>query len=224
MAARRKTARRTAKKGAKRSAARKPAKKKSGAGQPAKAAKPKAAAAPAIEAMAQKIVRTMTQTAPGKIPFRELYAENATSQECGPMPPAVGLAAIQAKAAGYESQVREQSWKAKNVWAKGQSVAIEWVGKIVFKNGNALDLKEIAVHDVRDGKIVAERYYYDPSAFAAAAGGGASAPTPSASSGSSTSSRSSAPAAIASAYDDDDDEEEDEDDSDETSPIDPLDL
>jgi ketosteroid isomerase-like protein len=222
MAARRKTARKTAKKGAKKSA-RKPASKKSGARKPAKAAKPKGAAAPAIEAMAQKIVRTMTHTAPGKIPFRELYAENATSQECGPMPPAIGRAAIEAKAAGYESQVREQKWTAKNVWAKGNTVAIEWVGKVVFKNGNALDLKEIAVHDVRDGKIVAERYYYDPSAFAAAVGGAASAPTPSASS---TSSRSSAPAAIASAYDDDDDddEEEDEDEGDETSPIDPLDL
>jgi ketosteroid isomerase-like protein len=223
MAARRKTARKTAKKGARRSAARKPARnKKSGARKPAKVAKPKAAAAPAIEAMAQKIVRTMTHTPPGKIPFRELYAENATSQECGPMPPAIGLAAIEAKAAGYESQVREQKWTAKNVWARGNTVAIEWVGKVMFKNGNALDLKEVAVHDVRDGKIVAERYYYDPSAFAAAAGGGASASAPSAlpgGSGSSLSSRASAPAAIASAY-----EEEEEEDDDETSPIDPLDL
>ncbi len=225
MAARRKTARKPAKK----TATRKPAKKKSAARKPAKtakaAAKPKAAAAPTIEAVAQKIVRSMTQTPVGKIQFRDLYAENATSQESGPMPPAVGIAAIEAKAAGFETQIREQSWKAKNVWAKGNTVAIEWAGKLVFKNGNSLDLKEIAVHDVRGGKIVAERYYYDPTGFAAAAsGGGAGASSSTASSLSRPTAKaaSAAKAAVASAYEAED--EEDDDEGDDASPIDPLDL
>ncbi len=166
MAAKRKTAGKTAKRSAK-------ARPKARAGAKKKAAK---AAAPTIEGLAQRIVRTMTK--PGSIPLRELYAENATSKESGPMPPAVGLAAIEAKGAGFEAMVKEQSWKAAHVWTRGNAIAIEWVGRIAFKNGRSIDLSEIAVHEVKNGKIVAERYYYDPAPFAAATQAGASAPTP----------------------------------------------
>jgi ketosteroid isomerase-like protein len=166
MAARRKVAA----KGAKRSAKARPKVR-------ARAKKPAKAAAPAIGAVAQKILRTMTR--PGSVKLADLYTENATSKESGPMPPAVGLAAIEAKGKGFEAIVKEQAWKATHVWTGKNSVAIEWTGRIVFKNGRTLDLSEVAVHEIKNGKIAAERYYYDPAPFAAASqGAGASPPPP----------------------------------------------
>jgi ketosteroid isomerase-like protein len=162
--------RRTAGKGSKRSAKARPRARATAKKKPAKAA------APTVEALAAKIVRTMAK--PGSIPLRDLYAENATSKESGPMPPAVGLAAIEAKGAGFEAMVKQQSWKAEHVWTRGNAIAIEWVGHIALKNGRSLDLSEVAVHEIKNGKIVAERYYYDPAPFAAATQPAASAPAP----------------------------------------------
>ena len=173
----------------------------------ARATAAKKAAAPTIDAIAARIVRTMTK--PGSIPLRELYAENATSKESGPMPPAVGLAAIEAKGTGFESLVKEQSWKAEHVWTRGNTIAIEWVGKIAFKNGRSINLSEVAVHEIKNGKIVAERYYYDPAPFAAATQAGTSASTP-------TPPRRQTPPPRYEDTDDDDDEP--------SSSIDPLDL
>ena len=38
--------------------------------------------------------------------------------------------------------------------------------EVKLRDGRLVSLQETAVHDVRDGKIVSERYYYNPMALA----------------------------------------------------------
>ena len=73
-----------------------------------------------------------------------------------------------AKAAGFEAELESGTWNARNQWVKGNTIAIEWEAQLRFKNGRSVTLEEIAVHEIRGGKIVAERYYYDPALVIAA--------------------------------------------------------
>jgi ketosteroid isomerase-like protein len=52
------------------------------------------------------------------------------------------------------------------VWTGKNTVCIEWDGEVTLRDGRSVHLREIAVHEIKDGKIQHERYYYDPSALA----------------------------------------------------------
>ena len=46
-----------------------------------------------------------------------------------------------------------------------------------MRDGRTVQLTEVAVHEIKDGKIQSERYYYDPSALAPPAESGGLPPT-----------------------------------------------
>lgn len=126
------------------------------------------------EALARRIVRLANQ--PGKLDLTETYAEACVSRE--PLgPPASGIAGLREKYADWESIVESQRWTAKNTFVKGNRICIEWHCDMTLQDGRELALEEVALHEVRGGKIVSERYYYDPSVFGAPAEPEA-APTP----------------------------------------------
>lgn len=126
---------------------------------------PKGRSTPTPESIARKIVRA-TSGDPSRIKLEDFYAESCSSVEPGGRPPVVGLDALRAKLDWWRSIVKRQSWKSRNVWIKANTICIEWHAEVELQDGRKVDLDEIAIHEVRGGKIVAERYYYDPSLFA----------------------------------------------------------
>lgn len=119
---------------------------------------------PSIEAIARKIVRATTN--PAQLKLGDLYSESCTSLEAGSTEPTVGLAGLADKLAWWESITEDQTWKPRNVWTKGNTIAIQWDAEVKFRDGRTIQFDEVAVHEVRGGKIVAECYYYDPTLFA----------------------------------------------------------
>ena len=119
---------------------------------------------PSLESVARKIVRVTKNLSQLKI--ADLYSESCSSIEPGPGEPVVGLEALDQKLAFWMSSVEQQTWKPRNVWIKGNTIAIQWDADLKFKDGRSVAFEEVAVHEVRGGKIVAERYYYDPSVLA----------------------------------------------------------
>jgi ketosteroid isomerase-like protein len=121
-------------------------------------------AKPGIEAVARKIVRATQQ--PG-FPFVTLYAPDCTSAE--PMgEPARGHAGLEEKNARWAQMQLSSKWTARNVWTGKRTVCIEWDGEVQLRDGRTVNLREIAVHEIKDGKIQHERFYYDPMALAPA--------------------------------------------------------
>jgi ketosteroid isomerase-like protein len=115
-----------------------------------------------VRQLAQRIVDlTLAGDDEGSLAF---YAGNVESVEPG-MPPAVGLDAIKRKFAMWRSMIRDAAWEARNLWADGNTILIEWVGHVTFQAGHEADMHEIAVHEVQNGKIVRERFFYDRAAL-----------------------------------------------------------
>ena len=126
-------------------------------------AKPKASG---IDALARKIVRATQQP---DFPFATLYTVDCTSAE--PMgEPARGHAGLEEKNARWAQMQSKSVWTARNVWTGKSTICIEWDGEVTLRDGRQVTLREIAVHEIRDGKIQHERYYYNPLALAPAAG------------------------------------------------------
>jgi ketosteroid isomerase-like protein len=122
----------------------------------------RAAAAPnPLRVLAQRIVElTIRGDDEGTFP---LYADTVESVEMG-MPPAVGIDAIRQKFTMWRGMVSDSTWQARNVWVDGNTIMIEWAGQVTFAaTGRRAELNEIAVHEIANGKIVRERFYYDRS-------------------------------------------------------------
>ena len=165
------TQRKTTKKTAAKTAAKKPARGKAThkvqARPVRKAASVRKAAAkktPSVESLARKIVRVTNNAT--QLKLADLYSDTCTSIEPGPGEPVVGLEGLDQKLAFWMSIVEQQTWKPRNVWIKGNTIAIQWDADLKFKDGRSVAFEEVAVHEVRGGKIVAERYYYDPAVLA----------------------------------------------------------
>jgi ketosteroid isomerase-like protein len=94
-----------------------------------------------------------------------LYADSIESQEAGEQP-TYGIDALRRKLERWNKRVSSQRWHARNLWVDGQTVIVEWEAQLALKPGNKkVVLHEIAVHEVRNGEIVRERFYYDPRAL-----------------------------------------------------------
>lgn len=92
-----------------------------------------------------------------------LYADSVESEEAGQMP-TYGIEAIKQKNEQWKKMVSDARWHARNLWADGQTVIIEWEAQLTLRPGGRKVLfREVAIHEIRNGKIVRERYYYDPS-------------------------------------------------------------
>ncbi|MEE8557176.1 MAG: nuclear transport factor 2 family protein [Myxococcota bacterium] len=164
-ATRKKTARKKAarKKGGRKKAARKKTTQK-------KAARKRSPAKKAVktvseaEALARKIVQVTLD--PSKFQIEDLYAQDCTSLESGGGPPAEGHEGLRQKMETWGQMQDGATWRARNVFVKGNTVSIEWDCDVKLKDGRSVSFREVAVHEIKGGKIVAERYYYDPGQLA----------------------------------------------------------
>ena len=130
---------------------------------PRRAEKPKAAAGSALAAFARKIVRAAQD--PARFDLRDLYAEGVVSREAtGDV--ATGIAGLEAKNARWESMQERSEWKPRKIFTDANTICVEWDATVHLRDGRVVPLAEVAVHEVRDGKIVSERFYYNPMAFA----------------------------------------------------------
>ena len=95
-----------------------------------------------------------------------LYAPDVESIEAG-QPPMRGIDAIRQKFAGWRSMVSEAHFEPRRVCVDGNTIVIEWVGHVTMAaSGKAAELHEVALHEIRDGKIVREAFFYNPAALA----------------------------------------------------------
>jgi hypothetical protein len=135
--------------------ARKPARKA------AKAKRPDPAAA--LAAFARKIIK---MTSDPSADFTTLYAENVVSEEASGQT-WHGLAGLAEKGKGWEQMQEGTDWKPRCVALDPRSglVCIEWDASVKLRGGPTVPLREVAIHEVKNGKIVAERYYYNPAAM-----------------------------------------------------------
>jgi len=150
-----KAKKRSSKKPARGKTKRAPAKKKAAAKKPGSA----------IEALAKKIIRLSTGSSFGPAEVRELYAADAVSVE-GSGAVSRGHAELDQKMAGWQQMTSAMASKPRNVFTRGNTICIEWDSTVTMRDGRTVKLCEVAVHEIKNGKIQSERYYYDPSALA----------------------------------------------------------
>jgi ketosteroid isomerase-like protein len=100
--------------------------------------------------------------------IQEFYAEDATMQENN-APPRRGLAALLENERRFLGSIKEIESRVESFAVDGNRAAINWVFEITNMKGQKLSLDEVAYQLWQDGKIIRERFYYDPAQMAAAA-------------------------------------------------------
>jgi len=153
------TRRRKASKG--RSAKRSTAKKKTAtrARKKTRAATPRSS--DAVRALARRIVAVTA--ANDDEATLALYAADVESTEQG-QPTMRGIDSIRQKFVGWRSMVSAAHFEPRRVCVDGNTIVIEWVGSVTLAaSGKQAQLHEVAIHEIRNGKIAREAYFYDPS-------------------------------------------------------------
>ena len=131
----------------------------------------KKAATSSLEALARRIVRATQVPTFGSGELRALYNPDATSEEASGQV-AVGYAGLERKLEGWEQMQSGTTWKARNVWAGRDTVCIEWDATVTLRDGRTVQLREVGVHEIKNGKIQRERFYYNPMSLAPPQAGG----------------------------------------------------
>src|SRR5258708_40027444 len=93
--------------------------------------------------------------------IERFYAQDATMQE-NLNPPRVGLEALLENERNVLARVPDIHVEQAEFVAAGDRAAIHWVFAYTAPQSRKIHLDEIAYQDWRDGKIVRERFYYDP--------------------------------------------------------------
>jgi ketosteroid isomerase-like protein len=97
----------------------------------------------------------------------EFYAEDVTLQE-NLGPPFVGEAAYE-KERAFVAALRAAESRAVSVLVDGDQAVIHWIADYVFTDGSRLRFDQLAHQQWRDGRIVRERFVYDPGTLPLAA-------------------------------------------------------
>ena len=122
-----------------------------------------ASASPRIDplrTLADRIVAVTVQ--PDDEAILALYAADVESSEPG-QPPMVGLDALKQKFEMWRAMTSSASFRPRNVAICGNTILVEWEGTVTLAaNGKTVAMNEVAIHEIADGRIVRERYYYDP--------------------------------------------------------------
>ena len=95
--------------------------------------------------------------------IHELYAENCNSYEpsFNPVPETKGLDAIKAKSQHFSSMIQEKhSGFISEPIVQGNHFTVGMGIDYTGKDNKRTTMNEIAVYEVKEGKIVNERYYY----------------------------------------------------------------
>lgn len=137
------------------------------------AAKARAAARPArkagdpstaMQALAQRIVDVTLSDDDEAI--LGLYAADVESSEAG-NPPDIGIEALRAKYVGWRNMTSATAFEPRNVVVDGNVIVIEWLSRVTLAaSGRQVDMREVAIHEIRDGKIAREAFYYNPAVLA----------------------------------------------------------
>lgn len=91
-----------------------------------------------------------------------LYAENVESCEAGQRA-TYGVDAIREKYRGWRQMTMTSEFRPRTVLAACNTIVIEWEGRVTLAaSGQIAQLDEVAIHEIENGKIVRERYYYNP--------------------------------------------------------------
>jgi ketosteroid isomerase-like protein len=145
-------------------AKRKPAAKKRPAARGAAGRRGTSGAGAATRAFAQRIIDATLVDRDEDI--LALYAEQIESSEAG-QPPAVGLDALRAKYAGWRGMTSDTHFEPHRVVVDGNVIVIEWIGRVTLAtSGRQVEMREVAVHEIENGKIVREAFYYNPAVLA----------------------------------------------------------
>ena len=97
--------------------------------------------------------------------LRALYNEDASSQEANGNVDR-GLGGLEQKGKRWAQMQTGTTWKAVNVWVSRDSICIEWDATVNTRDGRTVSLHEVAIHEIKNGKIQNERFYYNPMALA----------------------------------------------------------
>ena len=150
MAARRPKRRKSA---ARRKPARKKAARKAGS----------RAGAISLDALARKFVRATHK--PESFVVADLYAPDCVSTEAAGNSDR-GHAGIEEKGKRWAAMQKGTKWKARNIFTGRNVICIEWDAEVTLNDGRVVQMPEVAVHEIKNGKIARERYYYNPMIFA----------------------------------------------------------
>lgn len=122
------------------------------------------AASDATRALARRIIE-LTTANDDEATFA-LYAADIESVEMG-QPPMHGIQAIRDKFAGWRKMVSDARFEPRRVCVDGNTIVIEWVGQMTLADsGKQAEMHEVAIHEILDGKIVREAFFYNPAALA----------------------------------------------------------
>ena len=101
----------------------------------------------------------------GAAEIRALYNPDCVSIEANGGT-SIGYAGLEEKMKGWEQMTSSMVSKARNVWTGRNTICIEWDSTVTTRDGRTVKLHETAVHEIKNGKIQSERYYYNPAALA----------------------------------------------------------
>jgi ketosteroid isomerase-like protein len=121
------------------------------------------AGATSLDALARKFVRATQR--PETFAVADLYAADCVSIEAAGNADR-GHAGIEAKGKRWEAMQKGTKWKPRNIFTGKNVICIEWDAEVTLNDGRVVQMPEVAVHEIKDGKIARERYYYNPMIFA----------------------------------------------------------
>jgi ketosteroid isomerase-like protein len=96
--------------------------------------------------------------------YHKFYAPDVVMQENNE-PPRTSLQASIDRQDKGTAGVTVNEFAPRNIVVDGDHAAIEWVLDITAPDGSHIHVEEFALQTWKDGKIIRERFYYDPSQF-----------------------------------------------------------
>lgn len=96
--------------------------------------------------------------------IEELYADNITSYEPkgSPMELTEGKEAVKGKTDYWYSTVEEvHSGEVSDPVVAGNHFSVSMKMDVTYKEGGRVPMEEVAVYQVKDGKIVSEQFFYN---------------------------------------------------------------
>lgn len=96
--------------------------------------------------------------------YRTFYAPDVVAQENNE-PPRTSLQASIDRQMQATAGATINEFAPRTIVVEGDHVALEWVLDITTADGGRIYAEELALQTWKDGKIIKERFYYDPKQF-----------------------------------------------------------
>jgi len=115
----------------------------------------------------ENVLKLITLAEQGKFleAIQEFYAEDATMQENN-APPRIGLPALLENERRVLASTKEIKTRVDSFVVEGNRAAINWVFEMTSLDGEKRNLNEVAYQLWQDGKIIREKFFYDPAQMA----------------------------------------------------------